>query len=874
MTDLATIRIPVDSSDMVQAVRESKNLERGIKMLVDAFDAGAIGSSQLNNGLSQLRKEFQGLFTNYQQATSRVRGFASALLESKAAADAAANSKQNLAEATKRAETAFALANQKAKEELQTLRNRAEFAFAMAMQRERESAAAVRAAEEQAKAEQKLAQEIVKRRAAEQQSVAQGAQAFQSQIGVNLGLGAQGVSASASASAMEAEIERLRQKYDGVYAASRLYESSLQELNRAHMLNVTSIEQYKAAVEQLNMEYQAFQNGTANTFNRFSQGVQQTGVGMNNAGVLIQQLGYQAGDFAVQVQSGTSAFVAFGQQATQLVGFLPMLAQELNIAKVAFMGMSIPIAPLMLGLSILIPTLTALGAYFSRTSEESANASEKLGEFEQRVDSLRQSLDDYSRTKEALARGITVDEALGLESYDQALNAFVEAERKLAEIRASSALPLASTGVEMIARIIRNKMDEKAAVEELTKAEEERAMAKEVLEKISERMLPIYEEESRRLAFNSRLEEARLRYGEESLTVKDLELEAERRSYEESLKRLPLNEAFITSLMNQYDQLVRNKEELEASRQKAESFRDALLSASNIDLSSVFSFAQGPLDALVQKATELFTKMAAIAYIESNQQGGTNFLANQYRMYGEGRAAFDRTARESSPLFTPFPVPQEVSGGGGRQAQLRKEIQLVRELTQAEEERQTILGSIESSLENGFMSMVDGTKSVKDAFRSMAAEIIKELYRVLVVQRMVGTYDVATGVGTGIVGAIGAAFSGGAGAATVGGFRMTGGMRASGGSIMPNQSYLVGENGPELVIPRHSGTVVNANQTSAMGSGGNGTTVVNNNISVTGSDAAMVRAEVVKMIPQITNATKAAVIDARLRGGQMKAAFS
>jgi hypothetical protein len=36
----------------------------------------------------------------------------------------------------------------------------------------------------------------------------------------------------------------------------------------------------------------------------------------------------------------------------------------------------------------------------------------------------------------------------------------------------------------------------------------------------------------------------------------------------------------------------------------------------------------------------------------------------------------------------------------------------------------------------------------------------------------------------------------------------------------------------------------------------------------------MVRAEVAKMIPQITNATKAAVIDARLRGGQMKAAFS
>jgi hypothetical protein len=66
--------------------------------------------------------------------------------------------------------------------------------------------------------------------------------------------------------------------------------------------------------------------------------------------------------------------------------------------------------------------------------------------------------------------------------------------------------------------------------------------------------------------------------------------------------------------------------------------------------------------------------------------------------------------------------------------------------------------------------------------------------------------------------------------------------------------------------------VLNHDKTKAAIGGSNDVTV-NNNISVTGSDAAMVRAEVAKMIPQITNATKAAVIDARLRGGQMKQAF-
>jgi len=218
------------------------------------------------------------------------------------------------------------------------------------------------------------------------------------------------------------------------------------------------------------------------------------------------------------------------------------------------------------------------------------------------------------------------------------------------------------------------------------------------------------------------------------------------------------------------------------------------------------------------------------------------------------------TTDVNAPIEIPGAMPSNPtkSRSGGGAARIKKETEAVKELTAAEKERQTILKSIESSLEDGFMSMVDGTKSVKSAFKSMAAEIIKELYRVLVVQRLVGSFDVAKGTGSGLVGFLGKAFTG---------------QLATGGSMMAGGSYLVGEKGPELVIPRHSGTVVNANQT-ANASGGNGTTVVNNNISVTGSDAAMVRAEVAKMIPQITNATKAAVIDARLRGGQMKAAFS
>lgn len=47
-----------------------------------------------------------------------------------------------------------------------------------------------------------------------------------------------------------------------------------------------------------------------------------------------------------------------------------------------------------------------------------------------------------------------------------------------------------------------------------------------------------------------------------------------------------------------------------------------------------------------------------------------------------------------------------------------------------------------------------------------------------------------------------------------------GGAREAGGPINPNKTYLVGERGPELVVPRSAGTVIPAGQTSQMLGGG------------------------------------------------------
>ena len=179
--------------------------------------------------------------------------------------------------------------------------------------------------------------------------------------------------------------------------------------------------------------------------------------------------------------------------------------------------------------------------------------------------------------------------------------------------------------------------------------------------------------------------------------------------------------------------------------------------------------------------------------------------------------------------------------------------QSAEEIKKLQDRMQGFADSIKSSFENGFMDIVKGTKSVKDAFRQMAIDIIAQLYRVLVVQRIVGSFDAAAGTGTGIVGGI---------------MKLAGGFfRANGGPVSGNRPYIVGERGPEMFIPNRSGTVIpNKN----MGGGG---VIVQQTINVTTGVQQTVRNEIQTLLPQIAEVSKAAVLDARRRGGSFANAF-
>jgi hypothetical protein len=95
----------------------------------------------------------------------------------------------------------------------------------------------------------------------------------------------------------------------------------------------------------------------------------------------------------------------------------------------------------------------------------------------------------------------------------------------------------------------------------------------------------------------------------------------------------------------------------------------------------------------------------------------------------------------------------------------------------------------------------------------------------------------------------------------------TDGARAMGGPVTSGKSYLVGENGPEIFTPSGSGAITANNQ---IASGG---VTVNQVINVATGVQQTVRAEIMTLMPQIAGAAKAAVADAKMRGGGYAAAM-
>jgi hypothetical protein len=157
------------------------------------------------------------------------------------------------------------------------------------------------------------------------------------------------------------------------------------------------------------------------------------------------------------------------------------------------------------------------------------------------------------------------------------------------------------------------------------------------------------------------------------------------------------------------------------------------------------------------------------------------------------------------------------------------------------------------AVSDGFKGMLTGAMSWKDGIKGIINSVIDELWRLYVVQQIVGfvTNGINSILGIPNVPA-----------------------RADGGHVGGNKPYLVGERGPELFVPGKTGTII-PNKNMGGGNGGGGVTV---NVDARGSaDPAAVRAQVQQGIleaaPAIIAAAQAKTVAGLRRprlGGAMK----
>ncbi len=163
---------------------------------------------------------------------------------------------------------------------------------------------------------------------------------------------------------------------------------------------------------------------------------------------------------------------------------------------------------------------------------------------------------------------------------------------------------------------------------------------------------------------------------------------------------------------------------------------------------------------------------------------------------------------------------------------------------------------------------ITGAANFADAMKSMAKSVVDSLIKMLIQKYIVDAAFgfITSSFGTGGTGSTGSGMTSGGGSG-IPSFNPRG-YAAIGGPVQAGSPYVVGERGPEMFVPNQSGSIIPNNQ---MG-GGSGV-VVNQTINVTTGIQSTVRAEIASLMPQIAQAAKGAVADARVRGGNFSKAM-
>lgn len=255
-------------------------------------------------------------------------------------------------------------------------------------------------------------------------------------------------------------------------------------------------------------------------------------------------------------------------------------------------------------------------------------------------------------------------------------------------------------------------------------------------------------------------------------------------------------------------------------------------------LNAIKATATGPIDTLIKKYEDLHTGMTQF---EQDQAAANAVLAALSAESGEASGMGAAAAREAI----------------GRLSKAMDDARI----REKNEEIKNSFESIGMAVSDSFKGMITGAMSFKESMKSIIGAVIDQLWKLFVVQKIVGIISGALGAGATAAPSSASGF-GNIGMTSPGNFKPVT-LRAFGGSVSGKTPYMVGERGPELFVPGGNGTIIpNGN---VRGSGGG--SPISISVDARGSsDPAAVRAQVQQGILEAAPAIIAAAESRTIAG--------
>ncbi len=480
-----------------------------------------------------------------------------------------------------------------------------------------------------------------------------------------------------------AAIERLERKYHPLAAAEAKLEKQQLRFNAALEAGTIDAAQHAKGMDLVQREYEQTAERakrlTSNVIAMNSSVAAQTGFMTRNRAIF-QQGGYQIGDFAVQVQGGTSALTAFTQQGSQLLGVFGPWGAVMG----AVLAVGAPLAGVIWGLGdatedskekakTFTDRLEEADAALAAMSSTAANVSDlealrkKYGELTQEVRDMALALFEIDK-RDAFAKvsGIITEVTAEIAKAAEASAGAVSAALAGAGTEAGQAEAEAyRLEIEKIAGIIADRQSagqfvDPIEIENLRVMREELAALQGDFANIGSLVDEIVISPdllSQISAAQSGLEAAR-DAGDFSGMADQL-----------ALIRDLLVEAGATVSQDVLDGVTNAEAQAREMAARLEEGQNAAEGISSADIASGISPA---VDEARKLAENLGVSLATARLIAATQAQKKSNLASQYESYGIGRVAGENLVRENSALYggdgnvLPEPKVRGARGGGSR----------------------------------------------------------------------------------------------------------------------------------------------------------------------------------------------------------------